>query len=97
MDLVSGKVITKKPYQKALAWGGFWLVISCAALTVTYRNFSAEGMGRLLALTLISSAIVGFMASRAKTPWSLLKVGLIYFAVAVLLLLISSYGALQRG
>ncbi len=88
---------TVKPYQKAFAWGGIWLVISTALLSVVYQNFSAEGFGRMFALTMLSSAIAGFVARRSKSAWSFTKVGVVYFLVAMVVLLISSYGAMKRA
>ena len=88
---------TVKPYQKAFAWGVIWLVISTGALSVMYQNFSAEGFGHMFALTMLSSAIVGYLAKRNKSAWSFTKVGLVYFVVALIVFLISSYGAMQRA
>ena len=88
---------TIKPYQKAFTWGGLWLVISMGALSVMYQNFSAQGFGRMFALTMISAAIVGFLAKRSKSPWRFTKIGLVYFVVALIVFLISSYGAMQRA
>lgn len=88
---------TLKPHQKAFAWGAIWLVISSDALSVIYSNFSAEGFGRLFALTMISAAIVGFFAKRSKAAWSFTKIGVIYFFVGMIVFLISSFGAMQRA
>jgi amino acid permease len=87
---------TIKPYQKAFTWGAIWLVISTLLLSVIYHNFSAEGFGRMFALTMISSAVVGFLAKRSKSAWSFTKVGVVYFFVAIIVFLISSYGAMKR-
>ena len=88
---------TIKPYQKAFTWGGLWLVISTGALSVMYQNFAAEGFGGMFALTMILAAIVGFLAKRSKSAWSFSKFSVIYFFVALIVLLISSYGAITRA
>jgi len=88
---------TVKPYQKAFAWGGIWIFLSTVLLSIVYQIFSAEGFGRMFALTMISSAIVGFMAKRSKSAWSFTKVGVVYFLVAIVVFLISSYGAMKRA
>ena len=51
----------------------------------------------MFALTMISAAIVGFLAKRSKSAWSFSKFGVIYFFVALIVLLISSYGAITRA
>ena len=91
------EVRTVKPYEKAFAWGGIWLIISTILLSVIYQNFSAAGFGRMFALAMISSAVVGFQAKRSKSTWSFRKVGLIYFFVAVVVFLVSSCGAIKRA
>lgn len=88
---------TIKPYQNAFTWGGLWLVISTGALSAMYQNFSAKRFGRMFAFTMISSAIVGFQAKRSKSAWSFSKFGVVYFFVALIVLLISSYGAITRA
>lgn len=91
------EIRTVTPHQKAFTWGGIWLVVSTGALSLLYQNFSAEGVGRMFALTMISAAIAGLLAKRSKSAWSFSKVGVVYFVVALIVLLISSYGAMQRA
>lgn len=91
------EIRTIKPYQNAFTWGGIWLVISTGALSLINQNFSAEGFGRMFALTMISHAIVGFLARRSKSAWSFTKVGVVYFVVALIVFLISSYGGMTRA
>lgn len=87
---------TVKPYQKAFVWGAIWLIISAGTLNVIFHKFSAEGFGRVFALTMISAAVVGLLAKRSKSAWSFTIVGVVYFVVALIVFLISSYGASNR-
>ena len=87
---------TIRPYRKAFVWGGTWLAISTTGFALAYGHFSAEGFGRLFGMTMVSSAICGFLASRSKTPWSFWKIGGIYLLIALAVVLVSSYGARNR-
>jgi hypothetical protein len=88
---------TSQPYGKAFLWGGTLLLVLSAGLSLTYGNFSAEGFGRLLALSATSSFLAGFLAKRSNTPWSFWKIGGVFLLMAVGCWLLSSYGAAQGG
>ena len=81
------------PYKAAFLLGAVWLVGLTLIFTAMYGKFSAEGFGRFLGMTMLSSAITGFQAKRAKIPWGLLKFGLVYTGILLLAFLVSSYGA----
>jgi hypothetical protein len=89
--------VTIQPYRKAFAWGGMWLAVLTVSFSLAYAHFSAEGFGRFFGLTMLSALMTGFIAKRAKSPWSFVKIGLIYFAVAMALFLVSSIPAVQRS
>ena len=90
------KVPVEKNYGKAFLWGAIWLVGLTLIFSVIYQNFSAEGFGRFLAMTMISSAVTGSIANRRAVTRSFAKVGGIYFLVLLVAWLISSFGA-SRG
>ena len=87
---------TQRPYAMAFAWGGIWLVLLTLGFTAAYGNFSAEGFGRFLGMTMLSAAIVGFQAKRSSTAWDFWKMGVVYVIAIVAVWLISSYGAMQH-
>ena len=87
---------TDHPYRKAFAWGGIWLVLLTLGFSVAYGHFAAEGFGRFIGMTMVPAAICGYLAKGSKMSWSFWKVGVIYFAIALLVFLISSYGAMQH-
>lgn len=91
------KVPVGKNYGKAFAWGFIWLVGLSLIFTLIYRNFSAEGFGRFLAMTMIASGITGWTANRGAVARSFTKVGGIYFLVLLAVWVISSFGPMQRG
>ena len=91
------KVPVEKNYGKAFLWGAIWLVGLTLIFSVIYQNFSAEGFGRFLAMTMIASAVTGWTANRGAVTRSFTKVGGIYFLVLLAVWLISSFGPLQRG
>jgi hypothetical protein len=87
---------TEHPYRKAFAWGGIWLVVLTVAFTLAYGHFAAEGFGRFIGMTMLPSAICGYIANRSKAPWTFWKMGCIYAMVALVVFVISSYGATHR-
>lgn len=87
---------THHAYRKAFAWGGAWLVLLTMGFSLYYGQFSAEGFGRFLGMTMVPSAICGHMASRSKAPWTIWKIGGIYLLIALAVFFVSSYGALKR-
>ena len=91
------KVSAGKSYGKAFSWGVIWLVGLSLAFALIYRNFSAEGFGRFFAMTMIASAVTGWIANRGTATRSFTKVGGIYFLVLLALWLISSVGALRSA
>lgn len=91
------KVPTAKHYGKAFSWGVIWLVGLTLIFALIYRNFSTEGIGRFFAMTMIASAITGWLANRGAVLRSFTRVGGIYFLVLLLVWLISSVGAMQRA
>ena len=81
-----------KNYGKAFSWGAIWLVGLTLTFTLIYRNFSAEGFGRFLAMTMIAAGITGSIANRGGVTRSFVKVGGIYVLVLLAVWLISSFG-----
>ena len=88
---------THHPYRNAFTWGGIWLVVLTAAFALAYGHFAAEGFGRFLGMTMVPAAICGYFANRSKIPWSFWKMGGLYAVVALMVLLISSYGAMHHS
>ena len=84
-----GESKTIKPYQMAFIWGAIWLVILTIVFTVVSDQFSYRGFGRLLAETMLSSAVTGFQAKRSKTAWGFIKIGGVYLVILVIWLIIS--------
>ena len=58
----------------------------------TRRNFSAEGFGRFLAMTMIAAGVTGSIANRGGVTRSFVKVGGIYFLVLLAVWLLTSFG-----
>lgn len=87
---------TRRPYTMAFAWGGIWLVLLTLGFTAAYANFSAEGFGRFLGMTMLASAVTGFQGKRSTNAWDFWKVGVVYILVLIGVWLISSYGAMQH-
>ena len=52
-------------------------------------NYTYELLGQLFALTAVPAIITGFLACRAKTSWSLVKIIGVYALVLVLLLFLT--------
>ena len=91
------KGLSGNNYGKAFSWGVIWLVGLTLIFALIFRNFSAEGIGRLFAMTLIVSATTGWIVNRGAVLRSFTRVGGIYFLVLLLVWLISSVGAMQRA
>jgi len=87
---------TQRPYAMAFAWGGIWLVLLTLGFTAAYGNFSAEGFGRFLAMTMLASAVTGFQGKRSTNAWDFWKVGVVFILALIGVWLISSYGAMQH-
>lgn len=82
----------RKNYRKAFSWGVIWLVGFTLTFTLIYSNFSAEGFGRFLAMTMIAAGATGSISNRGGVTRSFVKVGGIYFLVLLAVWLISSFG-----
>ncbi len=89
------KLLAGKNYGKAFSWGVIWLVGLTLIFSVIYQNFSAEGFGRFLAMTMIASAVSGSIASRRAVTRSFATAGGIYFLVLLAVWLITSFGTLR--
>jgi len=87
---------THHAYRKAFAWGGAWLVTLTIGFTLFYGQFSAEGFGRFFGMTMLPSAICGYMANRSKMPWTFWKIGGIYLLIALAVWVLSSPGLFNR-
>jgi len=96
MDQITPPALRERPYGNAFAWGGIWLVGLTASFTLFYGHFAAEGFGRFLGMTLLSSALCGYLGHRSKTPWSFWKTGGMYLPLALAIFLVSSFGAMTR-
>jgi hypothetical protein len=81
---------TKAPFGKAFAFAAVGLVLGVAAL------FAALGVpatavdqgqivGRVLGPTFFAAALTGFIARRAKTTWSLGRIGAVWLLVVAIL------------
>lgn len=96
MSSLPGAAKTQRPYAKAFAWGGLWLVALTVGFTIAYGHFSAEGFGRFVAMTGVPALLVGYLAKRSSTAWGFWKIGAVYVVAAIAFVLISSYGAMQH-
>ena len=89
------KSLSGKHYGKAFSWGVICLVGLTLVFALIYRNFSAEGIGRFVAMTMIASAVTGCAANRGAVARSFTRIGGIYFLVLLAVWLISSVGAFR--
>ncbi|MET1079874.1 MAG: hypothetical protein ABWY06_17820 [Pseudomonas sp.] len=87
---------TRHPFRQAFTWGALWLVGITAGLSIAYGNFSAEGCGRVLVLTLITAFCTAMIARKSRTPWGFFKVGAVFLGVMLVFLLVASFGGRAR-
>jgi hypothetical protein len=90
---------TPKPYRKAFGIAGVLLAVF-SALYVFYLMRSGLPaydagyvIGRLFGMPLLAgAAITGFWASRAREPWSLLRIGIVLVLIGFAALALSILG-----
>jgi hypothetical protein len=82
---------TPHPFRTAFICAAVVFIIPVVAASIALGSPSYEGsrmIGFLLALTALSAVITGFLARRAKTAWSRVKIAVVYvivvFAVGLL-------------
>lgn len=84
-----------KPYRRAFAIGFIgWIGLSIL-FSAIHGHVSAEGVGRFFGMTMVTSALTGFIAARAALPWSTRKFWAMYFLMALVVWVISSRGLMQ--
>lgn len=84
-----------KSYRRAFAIGFIWWIALSALFSTMYGHVSALAVGRFLGMTMITSAMAGFVAARAAKPWSTRKFWAMYFLMALVVWVISSRGLMQ--
>jgi peptidoglycan/LPS O-acetylase OafA/YrhL len=90
---------TPRPYRKAFGIAGILLVIISALYAVLLVRSGRPAydagyvLGRLFGgPLLVGAAISGFWASRARKPWSRLRIGIVLVLFAIAVLVVSILG-----
>ena len=84
-----------RPYAQAFLCGGVAFVVLLIAL-FAFFGASPDAAGRLLFLTLFPAWITGYLAKRSPQSWSTVKIALVYAALFVAVIAVSSAGY-RRG
>jgi len=58
-------------------------------------NSASNLIGQLFALTVIPALITGFLARRAKTAWSTVKIAVVYVAVLLVMVILLIAGKIK--
>jgi hypothetical protein len=86
---------TPRPFRTAFICAGVAFIVPVAIASIALDTSGYDGsrmIGFLLALTVLSAVITGFMARRAKMAWSTVKIAMIYVAVMLAVLLLYVIG-----
>ena len=92
---------TARPFAKAFAVAGAFLIASLTALFAwlgppASSDGAGEAVGRLVVMTGLPALITGLLARRSAKPWSLVKIGLVYGLIFVVVMIVQAVGHARR-
>jgi len=85
---------TSGPFPKAFICAAIAFVATILVVLIAWgppkNDYAYNLLGQLFALTVVPAIITGFIARRAKTAWSIMKIAFVYvlvlFAVVILMI-----------
>jgi hypothetical protein len=90
---------TPRPFLRAFACSTVVFIAIIALVIFAWgppRNANASNLfGQLFALTFIPAIITGFIARRAKTAWSTMKIAIVYLVVLAAMFVITVAGKIR--
>jgi hypothetical protein len=90
---------TSRPFLKAFACAAVAFIVPIVAVLIAWGppagNGAANLLGQLFALTFIPAIITGFIARRAKTAWSTMKIVVIYILILVVAVILLAAGKVR--
>lgn len=90
---------TSSPFLKAFACAAVAFVVPIVAALIAWgppkNNYAYNLLGQLFALTIVPAIITGFLARRAKTAWSMLKIAAVYVLVLVAVVILTIAGKIR--
>jgi hypothetical protein len=90
---------TSRPFLKAFACAAVAFVVPVVAVLIAWgppkNNHAYDLLGQLFALTAVPAIITGFLAHRAKTAWSMVKIAVIYVLVLVVVVILAIAGKIR--
>jgi hypothetical protein len=90
---------TSRPFLTAFLCAAVAFAVPIVAVLIAWgppkNNYAYELLGQLFALTAVPAIITGFLARRAKTSWSLVKIIGVYALVLVLVIFLTIAGKIR--
>jgi hypothetical protein len=90
---------TSRPFLKAFAIAAVAFIVLAVLIAwgvPTNGNIMANLLGKLFGATFIAAIFTGYLARRAKTAWSTVKIAVIYVAVLFLVTILYLVGKLPQ-